>query len=451
MLKKTIISILITSLFFFSLSAEKLFLYQDGSALYQFSTELNLPAGEQRVAVDLPKIADPASIVFWFEDNQSDIQWLELDFVQADSRNDFLMNQEGQKVFLPLESMSNFYYVVQQQERIFLSNENGLRLYKNESLSFTDSLKPGQEQKASLVLKLPTKESFTLHSLSELPPVFPWQARYRLILSESGKNFSLQLLSEIKNHSDWTISNLTIYLLSGEKKSSRPQLRGMAVAESAPMQHSMASAQEVKAEAIAQLHSMELPRALSLDPGESKLIPLFQRHELVATPHYRTTLGAHGFNYLLKDDEELPLAWELSIINDADHQLGVNLPAGKVSIYQQKDGAVLLLGEDHISAPKSGEELIFNSGRSSHILAKRKQVSYERIRDRSFQTEWEITLSNPGEKNEDIVLEQQLPGEWSIDDNSHTYKKLNASTIVFTLHLRAGKTETLRYKVRVDY
>jgi hypothetical protein len=125
------------------------------------------------------------------------------------------------------------------------------------------------------------------------------------------------------------------------------------------------------------------------------------------------------------------------------------LPAGRVRVYKQEpQGAAFFLGEDRIGHTPRQEKVSITVGSAFDLTAERKQTEFSKLSDRLRRVSLEITLTN--RKKEDVVIEveETLPGDWTMLDNSHEYEKIDASRIRFSPGVKAGGKTVLKYSIK---
>ena len=83
------------------------------------------------------------------------------------------------------------------------------------------------------------------------------------------------------------------------------------------------------------------------------------------------------------------------------------------------------------------------------MVVERIQIDYKKITTKLHESEWEITLRNHKEKDVIVSVVEPLLGNWQIISNTHSYEKIDASTIRFNVNISQDEEVKIRYKVRI--
>jgi hypothetical protein len=138
--------------------------------------------------------------------------------------------------------------------------------------------------------------------------------------------------------------------------------------------------------------------------------------------------------------------------NDEAAGLGVPMPAGVVRVYQADSrGALQFAGEDRIGHTPKDEDVSFRIGTAFDIVCERRQKSWEKLGDSTYESEFEVVLRNRKATKVSVRVDEPIGGSWQMVHASHKWTKPDASSARFVVPVEAGGTTTLTYKVRVRY
>jgi len=146
----------------------------------------------------------------------------------------------------------------------------------------------------------------------------------------------------------------------------------------------------------------------------------------------------------------------LTFDNSAKSGLGIPLPAGRVRVYKEDpdDGSLEFIGEDRIDHTPKDEKVMLKLGSAFDIVGERKQTnfkvdSFRRWMDESF----EIKIRNHKEEDVEVVVKEVLYrwANWEITRKSHNFKKIDARTVHFPVHVPKDGEVTLTYTVHYSW
>ena len=128
------------------------------------------------------------------------------------------------------------------------------------------------------------------------------------------------------------------------------------------------------------------------------------------------------------------------------------LPAGTVRVYQaDSHGGVLFVGEDNIDHTPKDESVRLHIGNAFDIVAERKQTDFQRISDRVYEMEYEITLRNHKDVPITVQVNEPIGGDWQMLSSTYKAEKTAAFAAQFEVPVEKDGTSVLRYRVRVHW
>jgi hypothetical protein len=285
--------------------------------------------------------------------------------------------------------------------------------------------------------------------LSYLTSGLSWKADYVANLSTDGKSLDLNGWVTLTNRSGAGFDNTTLQLVAGTVNRVRPPQAQMAYAMApAPAR----AKSEATQESLMDYHLYSFERPTSIADNQTKQLALLsagavpvRREYLLAGNdwYYRERYGQIG--------QKLKPAVFLEFENKGG-QLGKPLPAGIVRVYaRDSKGAAQFVGEDRIEHTAKNEKLKLRLGEAFDITAERKQTSYKRVADNVSESAWRIELRNAKDEAVTVKVQEPMPGDWEMVQESQKHSKESARVASWNVALPAGGTTVLEYVVRVKW
>ncbi|MDP1610273.1 MAG: DUF4139 domain-containing protein [Sulfuritalea sp.] len=289
--------------------------------------------------------------------------------------------------------------------------------------------------------------------LSYLTGGLSWKADYVANLSTDGKSLDLNGWVTLTNRSGAGFDNSTLQLVAGSVNRVRQAQPQMAYAMApAPAR---AKSMEATQEALLDYHLYSFERPTSIADNQTKQLALLSAS---AVPVRREYLLA-GNEYYYRDrtaqtnlsGQKLKPAVFLEFDNKGG-QLGKPLPAGIVRVYaKDSKGAAQFVGEDRIGHTAKNEKLKLRLGEAFDITAERKQTSYKKIADNVIESAWRIELRNAKDEAVTVKVQEPMPGDWEMLQESHKHTKESARVASWNVAVPAGGATVLEYTVRVKW
>jgi len=118
---------------------------------------------------------------------------------------------------------------------------------------------------------------------------------------------------------------------------------------------------------------------------------------------------------------------------------------------RRSKGAAQFVGEDRIAHTAQNEKLKLRLGEAFDITAERTQTSYKKVADNVIETAYRIELRNAKEEAVTVRVQEPLPGDWEILQESQKHTKESSRVASWNVALPAGGTGMLEYGVRVRW
>jgi hypothetical protein len=285
--------------------------------------------------------------------------------------------------------------------------------------------------------------------LSYLTGGLSWKADYVANLSADGKSLDLNAWVTLTNRSGAGFDDSTLQLVAGTVNRVRPQdARVYAMAAPAPAR---AKAAEATQEALLDYHLYSFERPTSIADNQTKQLALLSAS---AVPVRREYLLA-GNEYYYRDrygqvGQKLKPAVFIEFENKG--AIGRPLPAGIVRVYaRDSKGAAQFVGEDRIAHTAKNEKLMLRLGEAFDITAERKQTNYKRVADNVSESSWRVELRNAKDEAVAVKVQEPMPGDWEMLQESHKHAKESARVASWTVSVPPGGSTMLDYTVRVRW
>ena len=302
--------------------------------------------------------------------------------------------------------------------------------------------------KASGQGECPLEVSYLTRGLS-------WSCDYVLTLEGGGDKASLAGWVTVNNNSGTDYLGAELSLVAGELNlvptPPAPGMQEMAQKNFAPQLAARGMGDQMAPEQGFEYYRYHLGRVTSLPDNELKQVELFEPAGLTPRRTYRFE-GAGNLYYGPLPSPPGPrqvsvlLEWE----NGAKNAPGVPLPSGVIRIYERSgDAAPWFLGEDRIGHTPLDEKISIRAGAAFDLLAVEKQTDFRKLSDRQRQVSVEIELTNHKAGEVTVEVDEPVPGDWKITDNSLPFERLQADRIRFRPKVPAGGRTRVSFTVQV--
>ncbi len=314
-----------------------------------------------------------------------------------------------------------------------------------------DSVPPNLRDRPTLSVLFDGAGGNQTVELSYLTGGLSWKADYVAELAADGKSLDLSGWVTLTNSSGASYDNANLQLVAGTVNrvaNQQPMTLGkMARAE---MMDSAAAAP--REESLSDYHLYTFDRPTTLAENQTKQLALLSASNVPAEREY--LLAGAEYYYQSRYDtlgEKLKPAVFL-IFQNRGSQLSKPLPAGTVRAYaRDSQGAAQFVGEDHIEHTAKNETVRLRLGEAFDITAERKQTSYKRINDRVVETSYRIVIRNAKPEKTVVKVQEPLPGDWEITQESQKHTKTSAHTEQWNVVIPAEGSTTLEYTARVKW
>lgn len=271
-----------------------------------------------------------------------------------------------------------------------------------------------------------------------------WQPQYELRVDEDEEQMDFSFTANLRNTADYEFTNSELVFMAGDIQL-QPGRVASPQRDYADEVMQLSGAVNVTREQAFEYYRYVLSGRHTIKQQEHHRFKLEEAHGLDAHKRYRSRLS--GFGSQRSETQHFETGFVLQ--NTEDYGLGMLLPAGRVSVYQQYGDGDQLIGQDQLRQKAVGEEVYVQTGRSSDITWSERQISRDQRPDeRVITEEREVTLTNRTDSEVQIELELSLGTNDSIEETSMNYEQLSARNVLFTVSIPADSeiTENLKLK-----
>jgi hypothetical protein len=429
-----------------TLTGPNITIYSDVALVEELRT-LTISAGEKDYLIeDLPKTLLPDSVLFR---PLKEIELIEQEFLPAQELTGWqlLQNAVGQEVEVTVARG----LVPKTYRGTLLSVEDGIvlqevtgRVQIIKEFSEVSLAQLGEYRKApALRWRIQSDSSREVQGkLSYLASGLSWSAYYTAILNESETQMALTSWVTVQNTSGRDYKNAKLTLIAGELRRLAPPAPISPPRAVVPL---AAQEKEIETKPTFEYHQYEFPRRITLTDRKSLELSFIRADAVTVSKHYvyEAALSPH-------------VRVEIRSVNDEAHGLGIALPAGVVRLYKETQDGIQLIGEDSLGHTPTGEKIALVPGmafdlKADRVLKDRQVVGRDELGRELYRDTYEITLRN--QKDSDVVIEvrERLQGTWKIVSAEPSYEKLDASTMLFTVPVKARAAAKVTYTVEWKY
>ncbi|GIW41791.1 MAG: DUF4139 domain-containing protein [Candidatus Binatia bacterium] len=281
--------------------------------------------------------------------------------------------------------------------------------------------------------------------LSYLVEGIAWQADYSLLARDEEGELAVQ--ATIRNGTELSYPAARLELVAGEIRRGRePRIRAFG-ARMAEVSGGAASPRETPA---GEFYLYAFPEPVDLPAADAVRLPLLESRKVpLRVRYYLERSGRFAVGESPVSPREEGVDYAVEIENTERAGLGLALPAGKVRVYTDSGGTLRFAGEDTVRATARGGLFSVRPGKAFDVVATRRQSDYKVLGRDSWETEWEVAIRN--EKKKEVLVEvfEEVSHDWEVVSSTHPHEVVDARTIRFPVKVPAGKTKTLRYRLRV--
>jgi hypothetical protein len=310
----------------------------------------------------------------------------------------------------------------------------------------------------TLVTKLNNKVSAEQSvELSYLTGGLGWKADYVAELNAGENSIDLSGWVTLTNTSGTSYNNAKLQLVAGDVNRV-PEAVALGAMRKSEAMDRMAANAPMAEESLLEYHLYTLDRPTTIAENQTKQVALLYasgvpaRKELVLRGndyYYRSSYGDLG--------QKMKVAVYIEFENKESAKLGMPLPKGTIRVYKNdSSGNAQFVGEDHIDHTPRNEKVRLKLGDAFDVTADKKQTDFKILPNpakgnRLFESAYEIVLKNAKKDTVTVTVQEPIPADWKILNESQRSTKATSNTAVWKIDVPADGSATLTYRVQVRY
>jgi hypothetical protein len=294
--------------------------------------------------------------------------------------------------------------------------------------------------------------------LSYLTAGLGWKADYVVELNPADDKLDMSGWVTLTNASGTSYRNAKLQLVAGDVNQVQ-QIQPIAAPEGRVLSKSVAMRSAPMAEeSLFEYHLYTLGRTTTIAENQTKQVALLS----AANVPVRKEFLLAGNNYYYQSSfgdlgQKLKVGTFIEFENKDSAHLGMPLPKGIIRVYK-KDGSgnAQFIGEDSIDHTPKNEKVRLKLGDAFDITADKKQTDFKKIAGTSkynyvFESAYEIVLKNAKKEAVTVKVQEPMPGDWTVQSESHPHTKGASNTAVWNITVPAEGKTTLTYRAQVRY
>ena len=292
--------------------------------------------------------------------------------------------------------------------------------------------------------------------LSYLTGGLSWKADYVAELNAADDRLDLSGWVTLNNQSGSAYRNARLQLVAGDVHRVTPAQ--METADFAVRTlKAAAEAPQMTQESLLDYHLYTLERPTTIRENQVKQVALLSGSGIPVVKEYRLQGGNYYYRGRYGDlGRKIKAAVFLEFANTEKSGLGLPLPMGIMRVYKKDSGgAAQFVGEDRIDHTPKNEKVRLRLGDAFDVTADRTQTDFQKIASGPNETVTEsayrIVLKNARKEAVTVVVEETMPGDWQIVQQSHPHQKESARTALWRIPVPAEGQTVLTYRVRVRF
>jgi hypothetical protein len=307
----------------------------------------------------------------------------------------------------------------------------------------------------TLKLSLASTKSLPSLGLAYFTDGASWQASYQVILE--GKDARVSG-SAVVQSGKLNVSEADLQLLAGDvgvaAKSGLSVRGGRMEAQAISMEGDFAGVQR-----IGEAHLYSVPGRVTLRPGETSLVALFEPTNAPVAKRLVVRSGLPYWGGLPQygDEQEVPVAVTYVVSHKLKTPFGdTPVPGGTARIYQKDAGGRLqLIGESSLGHTAAGQPMELDAGTAFDITAKRTQTTYTITRDKNGKStataDYRVTLANATDSLATVDVYEERGGDWSVLQSSVPADRVSSTRVRFRVDVPAKGETTITYQIRASW
>jgi hypothetical protein len=281
-----------------------------------------------------------------------------------------------------------------------------------------------------------------------------WSANYSVVLGRGTARISGQ--ASIPS-ATLRAADAEVQLLAGNVGRASRGVVGAPMMMERKAMADMAAQSEASEEQIGEAHLYTIPGRISLEPGVTASVALF---EPASAPWERSYVvrGQIPYYGMLpqygNEENQVPVEVVYTLKRTPKTTFGdLPIPGGVFRLYESDDaGRLQLIGESSAGHTAPGRDLRLSAGSAFDLTAKRVQMSYSTRRDslRTIATaDYRITITSAKDSAVTVEVIEERHGDWTVLSSSIPGEKISSTRTRFRVRVPARGEAVLTYRVRV--
>ncbi len=321
-----------------------------------------------------------------------------------------------------------------------------------------DEVPENLRDRPTLVMDLNNHTAATQEvELSYLTGGLSWKADYVAELSAEDGEIDLNGWVTLTNESGTSYPRAQLQLVAGDVNRVR-QAVDYARTKVGMLTQSDAAAPSMSQESLFEYHLYTLNRKTDISDNQTKQVSLLSASDVPVVKelvlkgndyYYRASYGGLG--------QKMKVGVYVKFDNRKTANLGLPMPKGTVRVYKRdSSGNAQFVGEDHIDHTPENEQVSLRLGNAFDVTAKKKQTDFKKRSGDSrynyvFESAYEVVLKNAKTTPVTVTVQEPVPGDWKMLNESHKHTEAAAGTAVWTITIPAKDETKLNYRVMVRY
>jgi hypothetical protein len=309
------------------------------------------------------------------------------------------------------------------------------------------SIPQNLRDRPTLVLDLASTRAGTRDlDLSYLTGGLGWSANYVGVVSADETHMRIGGLVTLTNTTGTTYPNARLQLVAGNVNFAAPPVP-LTLSRVVAADASRAPEQEN----FFEYHLYTFDRPTTVANAQTKQISLLSANNVPI----KKTLELRGSDsYYFNQNADLGAKLKVAVyitFRNKGGDLGVPLPGGVFRLYKNDSkGTSQFLGSDTIDHTPRDQDVRLHLGDSFDVTANKKQTNFRGIGNCTYESSYQVAISNAKDDAQEVVVVEPIPGTWSITSENFPHEKTSSATATWHVNVPARKTVTLTYNAHVS-
>jgi hypothetical protein len=202
-------------------------------------------------------------------------------------------------------------------------------------------------------------------------------------------------------------------------------------------------------EQLGDLKLYRIPEPVTVSAKGLKQVAFLDRKRVEGEFVYLTSCDQYGWQADWGELEAYPTTLNLETVNDDEHQLGVALPSGGVTIFEPSSFGPQLIAEQTLRDYAEGQDVEIELAESSMVRATCALASEgdERKLESGKWAGMRVKLTNAGSRPATVRVALGYPTDWEFR-TGRVKSRLKDGETVIELEVKPGETRLFDWKIR---